>query len=677
MIAEIGQIALIISLFVGLCQGVLPLIGAHRLDGRLMAFGDRAAIVQAVFLTSAFILLILAFLTSDFSVALVANHSHTDKPWLYKVSGAWGNHEGSMLLWVLIMAIYGAAMALFGQSLPAPLRARAIAIQGLVGAGFLAFLILTSNPFERLIWVPDMADRSNPLLYGYDTIPSGFVPENGSGLNPLLQDPGLAFHPPFLYLGYVGFSVAFSFAIAALIEGRVDALWARFVRPWVLAAWSFLTIGIALGSLWAYYELGWGGWWFWDPVENVSLMPWLAGTALLHSTLVVEKRNTFMNWTLLLAITTFSLSLIGTFIVRSGVLTSVHAFAVDPERGTFILGLLALATGGALTLYAFRSHKIASTTTFDAVSREGGLVLNNLLLCIATATVFIGTFYPLIADALSSNKPTVGPPYYDMLFAPVMGLLILFMAIGPLLKWRQDSLKRLKQPVLIALLATAVIALGTFVFGKTLWGVLGFSLAGLLAAGAFVSLGEKVFFGKAPLGKSLAMLGRLPSASWGFFLGHLGLAVTVAGITGISVWAMEEQAPMKVGQTKPLSGYDITLLSTDQGTRHNYDFRSIQLGISKDGKPLKILEPEVRRFNTEGQVTSEVALDLSPVRTLYAAFSEDDNGGLIIRFYNHPLVNWIWGGCFIMALGGFISLTDKRFRLPAKSTTSTTASQEV
>lgn len=654
MAAEIGQISLIIALMIGLLQGILPMVGAYSLNGRLMAFGDRAAMAQAFFLVLAFAMLLVVFLASDFSVSLVAQHSHTEKPWLYKLSGAWGNHEGSMLLWVVIVALYGGAMSFFGKSLPAPLRARAIAIQGLIGVGFLAFLIFTSNPFERL----------SPM------------PANGSGLNPLLQDPGLAFHPPFLYLGYVGFSVAFSFAIAALIEGRVDALWARFVRPWVLAAWSFLTLGIALGSVWAYYELGWGGWWFWDPVENVSLMPWLAGTALLHSLLVVEKRNTFMNWTLLLAITTFSLSLIGTFIVRSGVLTSVHAFAVDPERGMFILGLLTLATGGALTLYALRASKIASTTSFDAVSREGGLVMNNLLLCVATATVFIGTFYPLAVDALSDNKLTVGPPYFNLTFGPIMIALILFMAVGPLLKWRTDNLKRHVRPLLIIGAAAAITFVLTLFFGKLIWGMIGLSLAALLAVGALLSFGDKILIGRAPFGKSMGRLKSLPASSWGFLLGHLGLAITVVGITGISVWAFEGQVRLQPGETKPLGGYELTLESVTETRRNNYQLQNAEIFVSRNNRVVSTLNAERRFYLVEGQMTTEAALDVSVFRTLYGALGEGSEQGWNIRFYVHPLVSWIWAGCVFMALGGFISLSDRRFRQGVKYTAPVAMPQE-
>ncbi|MAP94102.1 MAG: heme lyase NrfEFG subunit NrfE [Ponticaulis sp.] len=647
MLAEAGQILLLLSLTLALLQGTLGLWGAQSVNGRLMAFADHAAMGQAVFLATAFALLASLFLESDFSVALVANYSHTSKPLLYKLSGAWGNHEGSMLLWVMIVAIFGGAMAFLGQSLPSTLRARAIGVQGIIGAGFLGFLIFTSNPFTRL----------------------DVIPADGSGLNPLLQDPGLAFHPPFLYLGYVGFSVAFSFAIAALIEGRVDALWARFVRPWVLAAWSFLTIGIALGSLWAYYELGWGGWWFWDPVENVSLMPWLAGTALLHSTLVVEKRHTFMNWTLLLAIATFSLSLIGTFIVRSGVLTSVHAFAVDPERGVFLLGLLALATGGALTLYAIRANRIASTTTFDAVSREGSLVLNNLLLCAATATVFIGTFYPLLIDALSNSKLTVGPPYFNMTFAPIMTILILFMGVGPLLKWRLDDPKRLAKPLAIMAVSGGALAILVAIIGKSVLGALAIGLALFLLISAVLTFADKARIGKIPMADSFKLMTRLPAAAFGFLLGHVGLAVTMVGVTSMSVWSSEDQLALAPAQSAEVAGYEVLLQSVSEGEGENYISQSATLDILKDGRTITTLRPERRLYKVEQQMTTEAALDVGFTRNLFAAVGEGlEDGRYRIRFYVHPFVGWIWGGALIMAIGGFISLADARFRLPSRKT---------
>ncbi len=648
MLAEIGQIALIMALLLGLLQAWSGLRGAHIRQPQLIAFAERAAIAQALLCVLAFALLALMFMTSDFSVKLVASHSHTTKPLIYKFSGTWGNHEGSMLLWVMIMAVFGAAIVWFGQTLPAGLRARAIAVQGLVGAGFTAFLIFTSNPFARL----------SP------------APLDGAGLNPLLQDPGLAFHPPFLYLGYVGFSVAFSFAVAALIEGRVDAMWARWVRPWVLLAWSFLTIGIALGSVWAYYELGWGGWWFWDPVENVSFMPWLAGTALLHSTLVAQSRGSFMRWTLLLSILTFSLSLVGTFIVRSGVLTSVHAFAVDPGRGMFILVLLGLATGGALLLYALRSGQIEHGAGFEMESRETGLALNNILLICATATVFLGTFYPLIIDALTGAKITVGPPYFNMVFAPIMALLIVFMAIGPLLKWRRDQLSRLGPKLLVMIGVAGAVAGLVGLFGKHVFGGLGLGLAAWLIAGASFN-----YAGKLRLGGSASTVAnlwqrfrQLPGVAHGFALAHIGLAVTVIGITGMSVWAQESVDRLRIGEQISVAGYDFRLDEVRATRGANYQAESARMIVRRGTRLVAVLNAERRFYPVERNITTEGAMDVSAARVLYAAIGEGNAAeGWIVRVYYHPLVIWIWLGALFMAAGGFVSLADRRFALRPKS----------
>ena len=471
MIAEIGHFALVLALLLALVQGTVPLWGAGRGDGALMALARPAASAQFLFIAVAFLALMQGYVVSDFSIANVAENSHTAKPLLYKISGVWGNHEGSMVLWVLILSLFGAAIAAFGGNLPAELRARVLAIQGLIGAGFLLFMLFTSNPFARI--VPP--------------------PLEGRGLNPLLQDPGLAFHPPFLYLGYVGFSVAFSFAIAALIEGRVDPAWARWVRPWTLAAWCFLTIGVALGSWWAYYELGWGGWWFWDPVENASFMPWLAGTALLHTAIVVEKRGSLKSWTILLAIVTFSLSLLGTFLVRSGVLSSVHAFAVDPARGTFILAFLVLVVGGSLVLFAVRAPALKATGLFAPISREGGLVLNNLLLTSATATVFLGTMYPLFLDALTGEKVSVGAPYFNATFGPIMVPLIAAMAVGPMLPWKRADLAGALARLQFAFAAAVVVALITWYLaaGGPVLAILGMGLAAWVSVGALVELTDR------------------------------------------------------------------------------------------------------------------------------------------------------------------------------------------
>ena len=644
MLAEIGQIALILALVISALQGWMGLQGAHQNDARAMAFADRAAVLQALLCVGAFALLAHAFMTSDFSVQLVATNSHTSKPMIYKFSGTWGNHEGSMLLWIMIMALFGAAMVWFGKTLPKGLRARAIAIQGLTTTGFLAFLIFTSNPFARL----------SP------------IPENGSGLNPLLQDPGLALHPPFLYLGYVGFSVAFSFAVAALIEGRVDAMWARWVRPWVLMAWSFLTIGIVLGSVWAYYELGWGGWWFWDPVENVSFMPWLAGTALLHSTLVAQARGSFIRWTILLAITTFSLSLVGTFIVRSGLLTSVHAFAVDPDRGVFILALLVLATGGALTLYAMRSGKIAHGASFELESREAGLVLNNVLLVVSTATVFLGTFYPLVIDAMTGDKITVGPPYFEMTFGPIMAVLIVFMAVAPLVKWRSDSWTRIRKTLLIMAAAAIPLTIAVAVFGNTVFGAIGMGLATWLAIGTLANYGRKLRIGetKSTIGNLLKRFALLPGATHGFAFAHLGLAVCTVGIVAMGVWADEEVDRLKLGESISVAGYEFTLESVDRARGPNFISETGRVVIERNGERVAMLNPEQRMYPVERNNTTEGAMEISALRILYAAKGEGNpEQGWVISVYYHPLVIWIWIGALMMAFGGLVSVADRRHAL--------------
>lgn len=636
MTAELGHMALILAFCVALFQATIPLVGAQRNDARMMEFGDRAAIGQFLLIAFSFTALTLVFLSSDFSVKLAALHSHSEKPLLYKITGVWGNHEGSILLWVLMMAGYGAAVPLFGQALPRGLKARAIAIQALITAGFLAFILFTSNPFERL----------NP------------VPIDGNGLNPILQDPGLAFHPPFLYLGYVGFSLPFSFAVAALLEGRVDSVWAKWLRPWVLVAWSFLTIGIALGSFWAYYELGWGGWWMWDPVENVSFMPWLAGTALLHSILVLGTRHSLAGWTVLLAITTFALSLIGTFVVRSGILVSVHAFAVDPERGVFLLLLLGLATGGALTLYAMRSHTLRDPVPFNATSRDGALVLNNLLLTAALATVFLGTFYPLLIDAVDGSKISVGAPYFDLTFTPIMCLLILFMGIGPMLKWRSDTLKRLRVPIFLTLKIAALVILATVIIGKSVLGALALGLAAWLAVGTVIAIGRKARWSRAGLRAQ-------PASTWGFAGAHLGVAIFTAAVTAMSVWSATDIGTLKVGDSLSLGKYTYTLENVGGGQRDNYNFLAGEILVTKDGKNISSLFTERRFYPVRNQVTTEAGLDLSFGQTLFASIGEGNpEEGFIVQVYRHSFVVWIWLGALLMALSGFVALADRRLRLP-------------
>jgi len=639
MLAEFGQIALILTLVLSLLQTGSGLYGARYGRPDWLRLTDRAAAAQALLCTAAFACLAAVFMVSDFSVQLVVSHSHSLKPMIYKFSGSWGNHEGSMLLWVMILTWFNAAMAGFSGSLPSSLRARALAVQGFVTAGFLAFLIFTSNPFAR----------------------TDFIPENGQGLNPLLQDPGLALHPPLLYLGYVGFSVAFSFAVAALIEGRIDALWARWVRPWVLAAWSFLTLGITLGSVWAYYELGWGGWWFWDPVENVSFMPWLAGTALLHSTLVAQSRGSFLRWTLLLAILTFSLSLIGTFIVRSGILTSVHAFAVDPERGVFILGLLLIYTGGALGLYAIRSGRIQRGAAFQLHSRETGLLINNVLLMVATATVFLGTFYPLFIDALTGDKITVGPPYYEIMFAFLMTPLILVMGIAPLLKWRADSWQRLRRLSLYALGIALVTWLLVVLFGKTVFGGLGFALGAWLLLGTLRLYGRKLRLGQNQTLSVFQRFFRLPGTAHAVALAHAGLAVTTCGIAAMGVWAEEAVDRLKPGESLSVAGYEFRLEAVEQAEGPNYQAERGRVVIFHNQKRIGVLNPEQRSYPVERNNTTEGAMDISLLRVLYAAKGEGNpEEGWVVRVYYHPMVLWIWLGACFMAMGGFVSVMDRQ-----------------
>jgi cytochrome c-type biogenesis protein CcmF len=650
MTAELGHFALTLALFVAAVQSVVPLVGAHRGNEGWMALARPAAMMQFLLVALAFGCLTHLYITSDFSVLNVASNSHTDKPLLYKISGVWGNHEGSMLLWVLILALFGSAVAAFGANLPPALRARVLSIQALIAVGFYLFILLTSNPFERL--VP--------------------APINGRDLNPLLQDPGLAFHPPMLYLGYVGFSMAFSFAIAALIEGRVDAAWARWVRPWTLAAWCFLTAGIGLGSWWAYYELGWGGWWYWDPVENASFMPWLAGTALLHSATVVEKRDTLKGWTILLAIITFSMSLLGTFLVRSGVLTSVHAFATDPARGVFILVLLIIVIGGSLALYAWRGPQLISTGLFQPISREGGLLFNNLVMATATAVVLLGTLYPLMLDAVGGGKVSVGPPFFNAVFIPLMMPMIVVMAIGPLLHWKRGDWRAAVQrlwPAMIAALLGAVGAWALVTDGPFL-GIVGMALAAWLGVGTLVELCERARIGREPLGRSLSRLARQPRASWGMTLAHLGLAVTIAGMTGAGAWVKESIQVMAPGDTVTLAGYEFRFDGAQNGKGPNYTFTAGHFSVSKGGKVLVVLDPEKRVYNVSGQPTTEAGIETTLMGDIYAVVGDrgttpDGKPGFVTRLYFNPLVAWMWGGLMIMIAGGALSLTDRRHRVGA------------
>ncbi len=644
MIAELGHYLLVLALGLAIIQAIFPMIGAARQDGRMMKVGQAAAYGQFFFSLLAFMALTYAYLISDFSVAVVARNSHSLKPLLYKISGVWGNHEGSLLFWVMFLALFGALVAYFGRGLPKSLRARVLSIQAMVGIGFYLFMLLTSNPFERL---PD-------------------VPFEGNGLNPLLQDPGLAFHPPFLYLGYVGLSVVFSFAIAALIEGRLDPAWARWVRPWTLLAWVFLTIGIVLGSWWAYYELGWGGWWAWDPVENASFMPWLVATALLHSAIVVEKRDTLKSWTVLLAIIAFSFSLLGTFIVRSGIITSVHAFATDPERGLFILVFLAIVIGGSLLLFAIRSDKLQAGGLFAPISRESGLVINNLFLSVAAAVVLYGTLHPLISDAFFGVKSSVGAPFFNLVFGFLMIPLVMMMGFGIHFNWKRADIKGISQRLmaitgisLIAALMTLYVTYGGAIM-PAVW--VGIGLWLLLAT--LQELARRIKLFQVPFGNSLSRLRRQPRSSWGMSLGHLGFAIALLGIIATSSWSIEAQKVMRFGEDITIGDYNLTLKDVIPVAGPNYTaVRGIISVTSKDGTEY-MAYPESRTYVSSPMTTTEGAVRTTMTGDLFIVIGESlgsDRWG--IRVYYKPMQVWLWIGTTIMVLGGIASLSDRRYRI--------------
>jgi cytochrome c-type biogenesis protein CcmF len=644
MIAELGHFALLLALMTSIVQATLPLYGAERADRGLMALGSYAGVCSFVLVAISFMCLAYSFVISDFSVLLVAANSQIAKPLIYKITGVWANHEGSMMLWVLILVLFAAAIAIFGNNLPETLKARVLSIQGMIASAFLAFVIFTSNPFVRL---------ANP-------------PADGNGMNPILQDPGLAIHPPCLYVGYVGFSVAFSFAVAALIEGKVDAAWARWVRPWVLLAWCFLTMGITLGSFWAYYILGWGGWWFWDPVENVSFMPWLAGTALLHSALVVERRHALVGWTILLAILTFSLSLIGTFVVRSGVLTSVHSFAEDPARGFFILMIIVAATGGALVLYALRIPVVKGGAPFAAVSRESSLLLNNVLLVVSAATVFIGTFYPLFIDLIGEDKISIGPPFYNRTFIPLFIPLLLAMVIGPFLKWKRDDFKpiinKLSWPLLFAILAVVIVVMMTV--GKQITTALGLGISAWIIAGSVWVMVRRVKLGQLPFGQSLELMKSTPRAYFGLLLAHMGLGFVVGAITGVTSWQQENILSMKLGQTTEVGGYNITLKDMAQVPGPNYDAERGTFQITYNDRPITVMTAERRFYPLQRVQTNQTGIHTNLISNIYVALGDaDKSGGWTVRLYYHPLAPWLWIGGFTMAFGGFVSLSDRRLRV--------------
>ena len=646
MIAELGHLALIIAFVAALVQMCVPMIGAAKGWSDWMATAIPTANVQFFLTAFSFGALMTAFITSDFSVSLVASNSHSAKPMLYKITGTWGNHEGSMLLWVLILTLFGVMVAWWGKGLPETLRARVLAVQAAISVAFFAFLLFTSNPFVRL----------------------EFPPLDGNDLNPLLQDPGLAFHPPFLYLGYVGLSMAFSFAVAALIEGRVDAAWARWVRPWTLAAWMFLTVGIALGSWWAYYELGWGGWWFWDPVENASFMPWLISAALLHSAIVVEKREALKSWTILLAILAFSFSLIGTFIVRSGVITSVHAFANDPTRGAFILWILAVLIGGALTLYAARASAMESKSVFAPISRESGLIMNNLLLAVSAAVVFVGTIWPLLTEILLDEKVSVGAPFFDTVFTPFMVVLAMILPIGAVLPWKRAAIARASRPFWgIAALSVACGALmWVMQTGGRMLGPIGLMLAVWVILGALADLAAKVKLGKAGAASVLRRAKNLPRGEYGKALAHGGLGLIIFGVSMITALEQTDIRVVQTGDRFEVAGYTFQFDGATRINGPNYVAERGAVTVSKDGDEIAKLFPEKRLYTVQRMPTTEAAIDMGLTRDVYVVLGDpQESGGWAMRTYIKPFANWIWIGSIVMALGGVVSLTDRRYRVGA------------
>jgi len=646
VIAEAGHYALVLALALALIQSTVPMLGARWGDHALMNVARSTALAQLLFVGASFAALTMLYIVSDFSVVNVFENSHSAKPLLYKITGVWGNHEGSMLLWVLILAVFGGMVAAFGNNLPLSLRAHVLAVQGWIASAFYLFILATSNPFLRI---------ASPPMEGRD-------------LNPVLQDIGLAVHPPMLYLGYVGFSISFSFAVAALIEGRIDAAWARWVRPWTLMAWIFLTLGIAMGSYWAYYELGWGGWWFWDPVENASLMPWLAGTALLHSAVVMEKRNALKVWTILLSILTFSLSLLGTFLVRSGVLTSVHAFATDPTRGVFILLILCLFIGGSLSLYAWRASALKQGGLFAPISREGALVLNNLFLTTACATVFIGTLYPLALEVVTGDKISVGAPFFNLTFGPLFVPLLLAVPFGPLLAWKRGDVlgaaQRLTAAGIVALVAIAVLFAWTH--GGATLAPLAIGLAMFVIAGAITDLVERIGLFRVPFASALARARGLPRATWGTAFAHAGLGVALIGIVCETTWNSEYIGTMKPNDVANVAGYQLKLDDITQRQGPNYREMIAGFTVSRDGETIRTMAPSKRNFTARGSATTEAALLTRGASQIYISLGDTNaDGAIAVRIYHKPMVLMIWWGPILMAFGGLLSLSDRRLRVGA------------
>jgi cytochrome c-type biogenesis protein CcmF len=646
MIAEFGHYALVLALALALVQASVPMVGARRNDPVLMAVAGPTAVAQFCFIAIAFAALTICYVRSDFSVVNVFENSHSAKPLVYKLSGVWGNHEGSMLLWILILGLFGALVALFGGNLPARLKANVLAVQSSIAVAFILFILITSNPFLR---IPE-------------------APFEGRDLNPILQDPGLAIHPPLLYLGYVGLSISFSFAIAALIDGRIDAAWARWVRPWTLLAWMFLTLGIAMGSYWAYYTLGWGGWWFWDPVENASFMPWLATTALLHSALVMEKRDALKVWTILLAILAFSLSLIGTFLVRSGVLTSVHAFATDPTRGVFILAILVLFIGGSLALFALRAPLLKQGGLFAPVSREGALVLNNLFLVSACATVFIGTLYPLALEALTGEKISVGAPFFNSTFVPLFVPLLVAMPFGPLLAWKRGDLLGVAQRLVGAAGIAAITVAVIFAMegGGPILLPFAIGLALYVMAGALTEIVERTGLLKVPLATAVARARGLPRSAWGTAFAHFGLGITLLGVICETQWSLERIAELRPGQSISIRRYELQFdgVTTRQGP--NYRELAAHFTVRRHGDVIGVMEPSKRSFPSRGTATTETALMTRGFSQLYLSLGDPNpDGSLAVRLYYKPLVLLIWFGAVVMVIGGALSLSDRRLRVGA------------
>jgi cytochrome c-type biogenesis protein CcmF len=646
MIAEFGHYALVLALALAIVQMAVPAWGARTGDAVLMGVGGATALAQFAFVAAAFGALAWSYLASDFSVLNVFENSHSAKPLIYKLTGVWGNHEGSMLLWVLILALFGALVAVFSGNLPLTLRAHVLAVQASIAVAFYLFILLTSNPFARI---------ANPPIEGRD-------------LNPVLQDIGLAVHPPLLYLGYVGFSISFSFAVAALIEGRIDAAWARWVRPWTLAAWMFLTLGIAMGSYWAYYELGWGGWWFWDPVENASLMPWIAGTALLHSAVVMEKREALKVWTVLLAILAFSLSLLGTFLVRSGVLTSVHTFAADPSRGVFILAILTFFIGGAFALYAWRAPALKAGGLFAPISREGALVLNNLFLTTACATVFVGTLYPLALEALTGAKISVGAPFFNATFGPLLLPLLIAMPFGPLLAWKRGDLHAAAQRLLAAFAVALVGVAAAFAVegGGPVLAPFGIGLALFVMMGAVTDIVERIALFRVPFAATLSRARGLPRSAWGTAVAHFGVGVVLLGVVGETQWNAERIVSVKPGETVSIRYYDLTFEGLVPRSGPNYRELTARLSVRRNGRALGVMEPSKRIFAARQSSTSEAALMTRGASQLYVSVGDTAaDGATVLRIYHKPLVLMIWLGCLVMVVGGGLSLSDRRLRVGA------------